>query len=93
MSTAGVEALERAPKAKSHLLKHTLPEINVEEHFGTTDGKEIAKEIARMGQKELQVRRWPEIVTDALSEKQLADLFLCCVTGQVPECVRCSDFL
>jgi ribosome maturation protein Sdo1 len=40
---------------RSHLLRHTLPEIDVAEHFGTTDGKEIAKEIARMGQKELQV--------------------------------------
>lgn len=40
---------------RSHLLRHTLPEIDVTEHFGTTDGKEIAKDIARMGQKELQV--------------------------------------
>ena len=40
---------------RSHLLRHTLPEIDIAEHFGTTDGKEIAKDIARMGQKELQV--------------------------------------
>ncbi|BDA44385.1 hypothetical protein COCOBI_05-5690 [Coccomyxa sp. Obi] len=41
---------------RSHLLRHTLPDIDVAEHFGTTDGKEIAKEIARMGQKELQAK-------------------------------------
>ncbi len=55
----GLGEVGRATMSKtgrSHLLRHTLPEIDVAEQFGTTDGKEIAKEIARMGQKELQVK-------------------------------------
>lgn len=57
----GLGEVGRATMSKtgrSHLLRHTLPEIDVAEQFGTTDGKEIAKEIARMGQKELQVKFW-----------------------------------
>ena len=44
-------------KSRSHLLRHELPNVDLEEAFGTTDGREIAKDIARWGQKELQVRR------------------------------------
>ncbi len=43
-------------KSRSHLLRHELPNVDLEEAFGTTDGREIAKDIARWGQKELQVR-------------------------------------
>jgi hypothetical protein len=38
-----------------HLLKHTLPEGDVLTYFGTIEPKEIAKEISKMGQRELQV--------------------------------------
>lgn len=43
-------------KAKSHLLKHEVPE-NVDSvfHFGTDDKKEIARLVAAMGQRQLQV--------------------------------------
>ena len=44
-------------KSRSHLLRHELPNVDLEEAFGTTDGREIAKDIARWGQKELQARR------------------------------------
>ena len=44
-------------KSRSHLLRHELPSVDLEEAFGTTDGREIAKDIARWGQKELQARR------------------------------------
>ena len=39
-----------------HLAKHSLAsEVDVELHFGSTDPKEVAREIARLGQKQLQV--------------------------------------
>ena len=58
MGTVPADVSPASLKAgRSHLLRHTLPEIDIAEHFGTTDGKEIAKDIARMGQKELQARR------------------------------------
>lgn len=45
-----------------HLAKHCLSgEIDLQLHFGTADPKEIGKEVARLGQKQLQVRtriRW-----------------------------------
>ena len=44
-------------KSRSHLLRHELPNVDLEEAFGTSDGREIAKDIARWGQKELQARR------------------------------------
>ncbi len=46
-------------KAKSHLLKHEVPE-NVDSvlHFGTDDKKEIAKKVQLWGQRELQVSLW-----------------------------------
>lgn len=39
-----------------HLLKHALPEVDVREHFGSIEPKEITREINRLGQRELQVR-------------------------------------
>lgn len=45
----------RPGKVNHHLLKHKLPQTDVQTHFGTTDPKELAKEITRMGQRELQV--------------------------------------
>ncbi len=56
-------------KAKSHLLKHEVPEnVDSNLHFGTDDKKEIARIVAAMGQRQLQVRTqlrprgciWPE---------------------------------
>ncbi|KAK9822715.1 hypothetical protein WJX81_007834 [Elliptochloris bilobata] len=43
-------------KSRSHLLRHELPNVDLLEAFGTTDGREIAKDIARWGQKELQAK-------------------------------------
>jgi hypothetical protein len=40
-----------------HLLKHALPEVDVKEHFGSIEPKEITREINRLGQRELQVRQ------------------------------------
>jgi hypothetical protein len=37
------------------LLKHALPEVDVKEHFGSNEPKEITREINRLGQRELQV--------------------------------------
>ncbi len=48
-------------KSRSHLLRHELPNVDLEVAFGTKDLREIAKDIARWGQKELQVRAEPEI--------------------------------
>ena len=43
-------------KAKSHLLKHEVPEkVDSVHHFGTDDKKEIARLVATMGQRQLQV--------------------------------------
>ena len=43
-------------KAKSHLLKHEVPEnVDCVVHFGTDDKKEIARLVAAMGQRQLQV--------------------------------------
>ena len=43
-------------KAKSHLLKHEVPEaVDLVDHFGTDDKKEIAKTVQNMGQRQLQV--------------------------------------
>ena len=43
-------------KAKSHLLKHEVPEsVDSVFHFGTDDKKEIARLVAAMGQRQLQV--------------------------------------
>ncbi len=38
-----------------HLLKHALPEVDVKEHFGSIEPKEITREISRLGQRDLQV--------------------------------------
>lgn len=46
-------------KAKSHLLKHEVPEsVDLVVHFGTDDKKEIARLVTAMGQRQLQVRPW-----------------------------------
>ena len=58
------------PAGRSHLLRHTLPDIkDLAEYFGSEDPKDIARDIAKMGQKELQVGsdqlRWcavPELI-------------------------------
>ena len=43
-------------KAKSHLLKHEVPDnVDTAGHFGTDDKKEIARKVAAMGQRQLQV--------------------------------------
>ena len=43
-------------KAKSHLLKHEVPDnVDTAGHFGTDDKKEIARRVAAMGQRQLQV--------------------------------------
>jgi len=43
-------------KAKSHLLKHEVPEtVDSVHHFGTDDKKEITRRVAAMGQRQLQV--------------------------------------
>ena len=43
-------------KAKSHLLKHEVPDaVDSTEHFGTDDKKEIARLVTAMGQRQLQV--------------------------------------
>ena len=40
-----------------HLAKHSLSsEVDVKLHFGSTDPKEIAREVAKLGQKQLQAR-------------------------------------
>ena len=39
-----------------HLAKHSLAdEVDVQLHFGSTDPKEISREVAKLGQKQLQV--------------------------------------
>ena len=58
-------------KAKSHLLKHEVPDnVDTAGHFGTDDKKEIARKVAAMGQRQLQVskdiRRIPSREFDAL---------------------------
>ena len=46
-------------KAKSHLLKHEVPDnVDTAGHFGTDDKKEIARKVAAMGQRQLQVSRY-----------------------------------
>ncbi|CAL8461745.1 g1276 [Coccomyxa elongata] len=39
-----------------HLLKHALPEVDVKEHFGSIEPKEITREINRLGQRDLQAK-------------------------------------
>ena len=46
-------------KAKSHLLKHEVPEhVDSVKHFGTNDKKEITRVVTAMGQRQLQVCTW-----------------------------------
>ena len=43
-----------------HLAKHSISsDVDVKLHFGSTDPKEIAKEVAKLGQKQLQARHCP----------------------------------
>ena len=38
-----------------HLLKHSLPEVDVLHHFGSIEPKEVSREINKLGQRDLQV--------------------------------------
>lgn len=53
------QALEEPEQRTHHLLKHCLSQSqrgSALQHFNTTDAREAAKEIARMGQRELQAK-------------------------------------
>lgn len=39
-----------------HALKQAMPITDIMEHFGSAEPKEIAREVNRLGQRELQVR-------------------------------------
>lgn len=39
-----------------HALKQALPVTDIVEHFGSAEPKEIAREVNRLGQRELQAR-------------------------------------
>ena len=40
-----------------HLLRHCpLPDTDIVQHFGSTEPKEVSREINRLGQRDLQVR-------------------------------------
>ena len=38
-----------------HLLKHTMPAVDIMQHFGSAEPKEVAREINKLGQRDLQV--------------------------------------
>ena len=51
-----------------HLLKHSLPEVDVLHHFGSTEPKEVSREINKLGQRDLQVRgNWQDSLRSSTS--------------------------
>lgn len=81
-----------------HLLKHALPEVDVKEHFGSIEPKEITREINRLGQRDLQVRRSQgfrchEELARSCQSSSPEDCCLFVIAGQIPGCVWHANVL
>lgn len=80
----------RPAHGRHHLLKHPLPNTDVEKHFGTLDVKDVQKVISSMGQRELQVSvvgggiiEGSGLSSGCCSLSPTSDFVLCCHSGQV----------
>lgn len=64
-----------------HLLKHSLPEVDVLHHFGSIEPKEVSREINKLGQRDLQVRGDGQ---DSLRSSTSPTPFELCLTLNAP---------
>ena len=72
------------------MLAQVLPPADMEQHFGSADPKEVAREINRLGQRELQVRALPRPGAGTRMAARIARLArltraLCCPCRQSSE--------
>ena len=79
-----------------HLLKHSLPEVDVLHHFGSIEPKEVSREINKLGQRDLQGERRRARFAAEPDVTSSVQALLTCVplrAGQVPGGIWDADVL